>query len=62
MMISEPKIENSGIPQGCFLKKSIYKKENGYPYDWSDFNLGMNFEIYSRTFRITSADDATRSF
>jgi len=63
--ITEPKIENSGIPQGIFLKRQKVPKSLEDPYDfisWEDFNLGININIYERVFRIVSCDKFTKSF
>lgn len=60
--ITEPRIENSGIPQGVFLKRrKVPKPEGGY-YDTMDFNLGINIPIYERVFRIIDCDEFTRKY
>lgn len=65
MMVTEPKVENSGIPQGTFVKRHrIPKPEElggGY-YSYEDLRCGMTIMIYSRSFRIVDCDDFTRSF
>jgi len=66
MMITEPKIENSGIPQGTFVKRHRIPKPRemgggGY-YTYQDLRVGMDISIYARAFRITDADDFTRAF
>lgn len=46
--VGEPKIENSGIPQGVFLKRHKAPRANGEgTYHWTDFNIGINIDIYS---------------
>jgi len=64
--VTEPKIENSGIPQGLFIsRKQIPKSINtqsNEKYTWQDFNLAMNITFYDRTFRIINCDDFTRQF
>eukprot|EP01022_Parablepharisma_sp_SALTPOND_P024522 TRINITY_DN54511_c0_g1_i3.p5 TRINITY_DN54511_c0_g1~~TRINITY_DN54511_c0_g1_i3.p5 ORF type:complete len:284 (+),score=32.53 TRINITY_DN54511_c0_g1_i3:193-1044(+) len=60
--ITEPRIENSGVPQGVFLKRhKVPKPEGGY-YTYNDFNLGVNLDIYGRVFRIIDCDEFTKRF
>jgi EF-hand domain-containing protein 1 len=59
--VTEPRIENSGIPQGVFIKKHKIPKGEGH-YGWEDFGVQRNIEIYGRVFRIVDADDFTRNF
>lgn len=62
--ILEDKVENSGIPQGVFLKrhKVLIPGLEPKTYTWHDLNVGINLNIYSRVFRIVDADDFTRRF
>jgi hypothetical protein len=62
--IFEDKIENSGIPQGVFLKrhKVPYPENQAKYYTWKDLNIGINFNVYHRVFRIVDCDDFTRRF
>jgi EF-hand domain-containing protein 1 len=61
--IGEPKIENCGIPQGVFLKRHKIPRANGEgTYHWTDFNLGINIDIYSRVYRIYACDRFTCEF
>ena len=62
MYITEPKIENSGIPQGVFLKRHKFPKSDGGYYHWSDLDAGKEIEIYGRVYRLTSYDDFTSKF
>jgi hypothetical protein len=65
MMVVEPKVENSGIPQGTFVKRHRIPKPaemgGGY-YQPKDLRLGQTLVIYSRAFRIVDCDDFTRDF
>ena len=62
--IIEPRVINSGIPQGIFLKrhKLPYHKDKGMYYTWKDLNLAQNFNVYERIFRIIDCDDFTKRF
>jgi hypothetical protein len=62
--VYEPKIENSGIPQGTFLKrhKLPFPDDQTKYYTWNDLNIGVNFNVYQRVFRIVNCDDFTRRF
>eukprot|EP00003_Mantamonas_plastica_P028838 TRINITY_DN670_c0_g1_i5.p1 TRINITY_DN670_c0_g1~~TRINITY_DN670_c0_g1_i5.p1 ORF type:complete len:589 (+),score=225.67 TRINITY_DN670_c0_g1_i5:124-1890(+) len=63
--VAEPHVENSGIPQGQFIKrqeipKSMDDKDDIYTF--MDFNLGIEVEFFGRTIRIADCDQATRVF
>ena len=63
--VTEPKIENSGIPQGVFLKRQKIPKvvgELSENYNWADFRIGENICFYDRIFRIYDCDDFTKQF
>jgi hypothetical protein len=62
--IIENKVENSGIPQGVFLKrhKVPLPEDPQRSYSWRDLNLGFNLNVYGRVFRIVDCDDFTRKF
>mmetsp|Transcript_1341 Transcript_1341/g.2931 ORF Transcript_1341/g.2931 Transcript_1341/m.2931 type:complete len:633 (-) Transcript_1341:206-2104(-) len=61
--IQEPKVENCGMPQGTFLKRhrAIVPGTHRY-YAPEDLRCGEDVEIYSRRFRIYSADDFTKFY
>jgi hypothetical protein len=60
--ITEPRIENSGIPQGVFLtRRKVPNPEGGF-YEPKDFNIGINLPIFERVFRIVDCDAATRNY
>jgi hypothetical protein len=63
MHIAEPKVENSGIPQGVFVKRHRIPREgtNSF-YTVDDLAIGAELPIYGRVFRITDADAFTRAF
>lgn len=63
IMIIERKIENSGVPQGAFLKRQmVLKGDNMTPYMPQDFGVGCDIGIHGRAIRITDADEYTRQF
>ena len=67
MQISEPKQDNSGIPQGTLVKRHRIPKDkvqgnsNVY-YTMDDLNIGKEITVYGKTFRITDCDNFTRDF
>jgi hypothetical protein len=62
MHIIEKKIENSGIPQGVFLKRHKVPRPGNATvhYSWEDLNIGVNIAVYERVFRITDCNEFTR--
>jgi len=73
--IIQTKQENSGIPQGVFLRRSKvekpesqHRRQSGSPaqkptyYDVNDFKIGNEVEIYGRKFRIVNCNDSTRQY
>lgn len=62
-MITEPKIENSGIPQGAFMKRHMVLKPDGMnAFMPQDFRIGLDIGIYGRCIRIFDCDLYTRTF
>lgn len=63
LSMTEPKVENSGITQGQFLKRHRVPREdsNGF-IGPDDFRCGGLITIYSRTYKITGCDRFTRWF
>jgi len=63
MQIAEPKIENSGIPQGAFLKRQRVPRADGQGLIGpDDFRVGTEITIYCRTYHLTGCDRFTRWF
>ena len=60
--IDEPKEDNSGLPQGVFLRRHRVPKTDGSFVGPSDFVVGGELEVYARTFFILACDPFTRSF
>ncbi|XP_020849629.1 EF-hand domain-containing protein 1 [Phascolarctos cinereus] len=63
MSVMEPIVENSGIPQGKFIKRQrVPKNDHGDHYHWKDLNRGINLTIYGKTFRVVDCDPFTKVF
>ena len=60
--INEPKVENSGMPQGNFLKRQKVEKEDGSYLGPDDFHIGSEVTICGHTFHICGCDRFTRWF
>ncbi|XP_067013861.2 EF-hand domain-containing family member C2 [Anabrus simplex] len=63
--VSEPKVDNSGIPQGTLLSRQripFPPPRHADFYDIIDFNIGNQVEFYGRVFKITNCDRFTRVF
>ena len=61
--ITEPKVENAGIPQGVFLKRQKVPRVIGEladNYTWRDLNVGININFYDRIFHIYDCDAFTK--
>jgi len=67
IQVSEPKIENSGMPQGegkgaVFIKRHRILKSDGMHMRMEDLGVGKDVTLYGRTFHLTKADQFTRDF
>jgi len=62
IQVTEPKEENSGIPQGSFVKRHHIPKARGDFYTVLDFGLGKDLAFYGRTYRIVDCDAFTAQF
>jgi len=64
LAISEPREENSGIPQGIFLKRHKAPRPGGGSgyLTWKDLPVPGDVHLYKRTFRITKCDETTKEF
>ncbi|KAF1324572.1 Ef-hand domain-containing family member c2, partial [Globisporangium splendens] len=60
--ISEPHIENSGMVQGEFMKRTCVTKPNGMSFTPDDFRIGKEVRLYGRIFHIVDSDEVTRAF
>ncbi|CAM4687424.1 unnamed protein product [Leuciscus chuanchicus] len=63
MCVTEPPVENSGIPQGKLIKRQrLIKNQRGDLYHWKDLNVGMDMSLFGRDYRITQCDAFTQDF
>ncbi|OQR81910.1 hypothetical protein THRCLA_11298 [Thraustotheca clavata] len=60
--VMEPRVRNSGLPQGLFMKKSILKKKDGQIYIPSDFIIGKSIVIKGQKCTIVDCDTATKEY
>ena len=62
--IIEPKIKNSGIPQGKFLKRQRVPKNLNYNefLNFNDFEVGGSIVVFNKEIKIHSIDKFTREF
>ncbi|KAJ3091880.1 EF-hand domain-containing member C2 [Quaeritorhiza haematococci] len=63
--VSEPKTNNSGIPQGTLIRRHRIPRpdlSNGQHYIVSDLSVGRSITFYGREFVIVGCDEFTRKF
>eukprot|EP01063_Lacrimia_lanifica_P011426 TRINITY_DN1820_c0_g1_i1.p1 TRINITY_DN1820_c0_g1~~TRINITY_DN1820_c0_g1_i1.p1 ORF type:complete len:786 (+),score=339.00 TRINITY_DN1820_c0_g1_i1:77-2359(+) len=62
--VSEPREDNSGMSQGCMLKRHQIPKQDGAGghYTYEDLNVGAIITFYGKTFRLCDCDEFTRDF
>ena len=62
LQLSEPPVENSGLPQGQFLRRQRMEKPDKRYYGPEDFVPGRDIQIFSRILSIVGMDDFTRRY
>jgi Ca2+-binding EF-hand superfamily protein len=63
IQVSEPRQDNSGIPQGTLVKRHRVPKSAGEGFfSVDDFHIGAEVTIYGKTFRIVDCDTFTKEF
>ncbi|KAK9810289.1 hypothetical protein WJX72_008124 [[Myrmecia] bisecta] len=60
--VTEPKQDNSGLPQGVFIRRHRIEKPGGGYFGIPDFVVGQSVTMYGRVFQIVDADSHTRSY
>lgn len=65
MMVSEPKVENSGMAQGTVVKRHRIPKPKclgGGTYSYEDYRVGSTVSIYAQIYKLVACDEFTRKF
>ena len=65
IQVIEPKVENSGIPQGTLIRRHripLPPPHDEEFYTVEHFNVGKEIQLYSKTFKITDCDEFTQNF
>ncbi|XP_001361933.3 EF-hand domain-containing family member C2 [Drosophila pseudoobscura] len=65
MQVTEPKVENSGIPQGCLVHRQRIPKAPTRDREFIsifDLNVDTDVQIFDRVYRISGCDIFTRQF
>eukprot|EP00398_MALV-I-01_sp_L67-1_P000499 gene498-179_t len=62
MQIGETPQDNSGIPQGTFIRRHRFPKEDGSYFTPEDLKVVEQLEIYAKNIVLTDCDDFTRAY
>lgn len=62
LQVTEPKQDNSGIPQGTFIRRHRFPGATGGYLTAQDLRIGMDLNIYGKTIRLTNCDPFTRDY
>lgn len=60
--VTEPKQDNSGIPQGTLIRRHKLPGPSGGYLTVEDLKIGIDWYIYGKSIRITSCDPFTREY
>lgn len=64
--VNEPRIENSGLSQGIFIRRQQIPKDlKVFPreyFSWEDLAVGKNITFFEHTLHLTNCDGFTRAF
>jgi len=63
-VVTEPRQDNSGIPQGTLIRRHRFpgSNANGGYLKVEDLNIGTDLNIYGKAIRITNCDPFTREY
>eukprot|EP00916_Digyalum_oweni_P023680 GHVL01039287.1.p1 GENE.GHVL01039287.1~~GHVL01039287.1.p1 ORF type:complete len:526 (+),score=99.67 GHVL01039287.1:162-1739(+) len=63
LQVSEPKVVNSGIPQGLIIRRHRFLTDDGHSYMTPEgFRVGTTVTLYAKDFFLTDCDDFTRKW
>jgi len=62
MHITEPRIDNSGIPQGTLIRRHRFPGPSGERLQPEDLKVGMDLNVYGKNIRVTDCDAFTRAY
>jgi len=60
--IIEKRQDNSGLPQGQYIRRHRFPGPNGGYLNWKDLVVGSYLHIYGRSIQLIDCDDWTRSY
>lgn len=60
--ITEPRQDNSGLPQGTLIRRHRFPGVNGGFLKVEDIKIGQDLNVYGRCIRITNCDPFTREY
>ena len=60
LQVFEPCEENSGLPQGCLVRRHRVPKPDGSFYGMADLQIGAVIDVYKKMIHIYDCDDFTR--
>ena len=60
LQVFEPCEENSGLPQGCLVRRHRVPRPDGSFYGMSDLQIGAILDVYRKMIHIYDCDDFTR--
>jgi Ca2+-binding EF-hand superfamily protein len=60
--ISEPRIDNSGIPQGTLIRRHRFPTATGERLAADDLKVGMDLDVYGKRIRVVDCDAFTRAY
>jgi len=62
MQITEPRQDNSGIPQGTLIRRHRFPGPSGGYLKVENLLIGTDLQLYGRTIRMTNCDPFTREY